>query len=60
MEQGIKTLHESNAIKKQKAKIAAVIAALYQAIKGELCSDPNFLIQGDRSQYDTWMAMQSN
>ena len=57
MEQGIKTLHDSNANKKQKAKIAAVIAALYQAIKGELCTEPNFPIQGDSFQYDTCMAM---
>ena len=47
MEQGIKTLHESNPNKKQKAKIVAVIAALYQAIKGGLCTDSNFPIQGD-------------
>ena len=60
MEQGIKTLHESNANKKQKAKIVAVIAALYQAIKGGLCTDSNFPIQGDSFQYDTWMAMQPN
>ena len=60
MEQGIKTLHESNANKKQKERTTAVIGALYEAIKGELCTDPNFPIQGDSFQYDTWMAMQSN
>ena len=60
MEQGIKTLHECNPNEKQKAKITAVIAALYQAIKGELCTDPNFPIQGDSFQYDTRMAMPSN
>ena len=60
MEQGIKTLHECNPNEKQVAKITAVIAALNQAIKGELCTDPNFPIQGDSFQYDTWMAMQSN
>ena len=53
MEQGIKTLHKSNATKKQKAKMVAVIAALYPAIKGELCADSNFPIEGDSFQYDT-------
>ena len=40
--------------------MVAVIAALYEAIKGELCTDSNFPIEGDSFQYDTWMAMQPN
>ena len=47
MEQGIAILPASNANKKQNAKIVAVIAALHQAIKGELYTDPNFPIQWD-------------